>query len=122
MTALRGCASYDNILISGGANGDIKIWDIVLGKSLRSIKNVSGWIFGIITFERPHLAQGVNENRRPIIDSWKENAESYSSPKKSSFCSPKKKGFIGLSSNGKSAEKFSSPVSNSNRLNKTQQD
>lgn len=90
MTALRACVTYDNILISGGANGDIKIWDILLGKALRSIKNTSGWVFGIITLERPHLASAGNENKRSIVDSWKENTESYSSPKKSAVVSPKK--------------------------------
>lgn len=74
VTALKACMTYDNILISGAANGDIKIWDIVIGRPLRYMRNNSGWIFNIITFERPHLANIINENRKLIIDSWKENS------------------------------------------------
>lgn len=94
--------TYDNILISGAANGDIKIWDIVIGRPLRYMKNNSGWIFNIITFERPHLANIINENRKPIIDSWKENSEN--------ICSPRKK----FSSAGKNntLENFQSPIKN----------
>ena len=131
VTALRACASYDNILISGSAIGDIKIWDILLNKPLRHLKNTSGWVFGIITFERPHLAQIGNENRRPIIDSWKENSENCTSPKSNAYTSPKKTtAKMGLLSStgksaGKSGEKFSSPVKNTfapARLGKSHQD
>ncbi|KAL4429414.1 hypothetical protein ABPG74_021001 [Tetrahymena malaccensis] len=111
VTALKACINYDTILISGAANGDIKIWDTVLGKPLKLFRNNSGWIFNIITLERPHLANIINENRKPIIDSWKENNENMCSPKRNFGSSSKQQNNL--------LENFQSPI-RANKLTKAQ--
>jgi len=122
VTALKACLTYDNILISGSANGEIKIWDVILGKVLKTLRNSSGWVFNIITFERPHIASIVNSNRKQIIDTWKkENSENYCSPQKSTFCSPKKSSVAAIMSGSKALDKFISPTKGSN-VSKTHSD
>lgn len=91
VTALKASSTYDNILISGAADGEIKIWDVVLGKPLKIIRNLSGWVFNILTFERPHFASFSSETSKLVIDSWKESIDPLSSPPRRVISSPKKK-------------------------------
>lgn len=52
VTALRACQEYPEVLISGSASGEIKMWDVNEGRALRTIKNYNGWVYKIISFER----------------------------------------------------------------------
>lgn len=53
VTSLKASKICKDILFSGSANGDIKIWELQDYTCVKTIKNISGWIYKIIVFERP---------------------------------------------------------------------
>jgi len=53
VTALKSSVLYPDLLLSGAANGEIKIWEVNEGTLLKSMKNYSGWVYRIVLFERP---------------------------------------------------------------------
>ena len=53
ITAIKSLKHCKDILLSGSANGEIKIWELEDSTCIQTIKNVSGWIYKFIMFERP---------------------------------------------------------------------
>ena len=52
VTALKASKLCKNVLFSGSANGEIKIWDLEDAACMKTIKNSSGWVYKFIIFER----------------------------------------------------------------------
>eukprot|EP00825_Cyclidium_porcatum_P039298 TRINITY_DN472_c0_g1_i5.p1 TRINITY_DN472_c0_g1~~TRINITY_DN472_c0_g1_i5.p1 ORF type:complete len:323 (+),score=65.40 TRINITY_DN472_c0_g1_i5:59-1027(+) len=79
VTALRSCQEYPEILISGSASGEIKLWDINEGKVIKSFKNYSGWVYKIICFEKSADTQNISplqlENNENAIPGRKQNQQ-----------------------------------------------
>jgi WD40 repeat protein len=87
VTALKACTEHPDLLISGAANGHIKIWEINDGTCLKTMKNYSGWVYKLIIFERP--LGNVSASGGAIINSRtktlaNENNENFVPTRKSS--------------------------------------
>lgn len=52
ITALKASKLCKNILFSGSANGEVKIWELEDATCVKTIKNSSGWVYKFIVFER----------------------------------------------------------------------
>lgn len=64
VTALKASLHYPDLLLSGAANGEIKIWEVNEGTLLKSVKNYSGWVYRFVIFERPPPALLPNSSNK----------------------------------------------------------
>ncbi|KAL4433185.1 hypothetical protein ABPG74_010880 [Tetrahymena malaccensis] len=72
VTSLKASKTCKDILFSGSANGDIKIWELQDSTCIKTIKNSSGWIYKFILFERPQNPESdkLQDNQENIISHY----------------------------------------------------
>lgn len=52
VTSLKATKLCKNLLLSGSANGEVKIWELNDATCVKTIRNSSGWVYKFIVFER----------------------------------------------------------------------